>query len=528
VRRFSVVAICVVVIAAFGPIAGAGATVKAATSGSSQACTQARSGGSITFGQLSIQPTLDPGTRNVSGAGGADVFSALYDTLLRLDPTTGAVGGWLASGITHNPGYTQYTLKLRPNLKFGNGDALDAAAVVAAQNRYLTKGNFTGYASYIKAITAVDPTTVQYDLTTPWTELPIQLAQVFGMIADPKTVDALGAGFATAVNAGAGAGPYEVTTFNPPSSVVLKAKTNYWGGPVCIQQITMTTPASPQQGLDSFNTGQYDMNLLRDPVQFQTWQNSKPRVGTANKTLVVGSSNLFINTTSTSAHLDDVRVRQALQLATNVALVNQRGYQGTLMAHTNLVPATGSLLKPTKATAYNLAAAKKLLDQVKSETGWDGSMHLTCSTASSDQSVALAAVYNNAGFKITLDPLIAVTPWVTKVQVNRDYDIACGGLQVYNDDYWQAFYARTFAPTNYGNFHNPQWTAAMADLAAAPLGSSAYQTAINKVQKLQNDLVPQVIYGSFNQADLMQSYVKGMLFTVGDITLFGKAYTTKK
>jgi peptide/nickel transport system substrate-binding protein len=528
VRRFCVVAICVLLIATFGPIAGAGATAKAASTASSDSCTQARVGGSITFGQLSIQPTLDAGTRNVSGSGGAGVFSALYDTLLRLNPKTNAIEPWLASGISSNSANTQYTIKLRPNVKFGNGDPFTADAVVAAQNRYLTKGNFTSYASYIKAITAVDPTTVRYDLTKPWTELPIQLTQVFGMIENPKVVDALGAGFATAVNAGAGAGPYEVTTFNPPSSVVLKAKTSYWGGPVCIQQITFTTPATPQQGLDSFNTGQYDMNLLRDPVQWKRWADSKPRVGTADNVLTVGASNLFINSASTSAHLNDVRVRQALQLATSVALVNQRGYQDTLIAHSELVPPELKVLKPTKAPTYSLAAAKKLLDQVKSETGWDGSMHLSCSTASSDQSVALAAVYNNAGFKIILDPLIAVTPWVTKVQVNRDYDIACGGLQAFNADYWNAFYARTFSDTNYSNFHDPRWLAAMDQLAAAPLGTSAYQTAMNNVQKVQNQLIPQIVYGSFYTATLMQKSIKGMIYTFGNIPLYGKAYTTKK
>jgi peptide/nickel transport system substrate-binding protein len=505
---------------------GAGAATKAAST-SSSGCTASRVGGQITFGQQSIAPTIDPAMRNTKGSGGADAFAAVYDTLLRFDTKTGKVVPWVASSVTNNPTFTQYTLKLRPGLKFGNGDPFNAAAVVASQNRGL-KNSFAGYANFIKSITAVDPTTVQYDLSTPWTELPVQLTQMFGMVADTAVIDRLGAtAFASAVNAGAGVGPYEVTAFNAPNSITMKAKSDYWGGPVCIQQVTFVQATDPSQSLDSFDTGQYDMTVLRDPVLFQKWKTAKPRVGHDFDTLVVGASNLFINAESKSAHLDDPRVRQALQYATDVNTINQRGYQGTLVAHTSLVP-KGQLLKETKPLPYDLAKAKQLLNQVKSETGWDGSMTLVCANGSSDQGVALQAVYDNAGFKINLNYGMDTTQFVTKVLLGHQYDIACGGMQAYNGDYWDSLYVRTFAPVNYSDFHNDEWNAGFAALAAAPFGSAAYQTAINKLQTLQNQLQPQVIYGSFPEATLMQNKVQGVLFSLGDIPLLGQAYLTKK
>jgi peptide/nickel transport system substrate-binding protein len=507
-----------------GWAAATGPAAVAASSSDSGRCTQKDTGGQITVGQAAIAPTMDPGSRNMKGSGGAAVYAAVYDTLMRYDPTSGSIQPWLASGLTHDAAYTHYTLKLRPGVTFGNGDAFDAAAVAAAQNRYMTKGVYSGFASYISSINATDPTTVQYALSTPWTELPLQLSQVFGMIVDQAVVDRLGTGFGSAVNAGAGAGPYELTTFNPPGNVVLKAKTNYWGGPVCIQQITFTTAATAQQGVDSFMTGQYTANLVRDPVELNRWKNSKPRTGSAVQSLVVGAANVYINTTSKSAHLDDVRVRQALQYATDVNAVNQRGFQGTLIAHSSLVPKELGVLKATTGPTFNAAKAKQLLDQVKAETGWDGSMRLLCANSSADFGVALAAVYDNVGFKINLDTTLAITPFVTKVQVQHDYDIACGGLQSYGGDYWDALYTKTFAPTNYGNFHNADWEAVTAGLASAPFGSTAYQTAVNKVQAAQNTLVPQIIVGSFYEATMLQKQLKGVLFTIGDIALFGKAY----
>jgi peptide/nickel transport system substrate-binding protein len=451
----------------------------------------------------------------------------VYDTLLRYDQGTATVVPWLAVGFTLNPTATQMTLKLRPGVKFGSGDVLDADAVVAAQRRYLTQ-SYATYAVYIKSMSVVNPTTVEYDFSTPWAQLPTLLTQGFGMIADQAVVNRLGAGFAKAVGAGAGVGPFEVASFNPPSSAVLKAKSDYWGGPVCLQQITFTVYSSTQQAVDSFLTGQYTTAFVRDPVQLKRWEDTKPRVGTAFKTLVVGTSALGINNTSASAHLNDVRVRQAIQYASDVKAINQRGFQGTQIPHANMVPIPSGTLKPTKALPYNLQKARALLNQVKSETGWDGSMGLTCVNTSADYATAIAAVLDNAGFKINADSTLPAAAAITKVNVNRDFDLACGAFQVYGNDYWSALSTRVIGTTNLYNFHNTDMDAAVAKLAALQPSSPAYQPALNAIQKLFNEQVPFVIQGSYNEATLVQNNLKGLVQNQGGTTLYGGAYLVKK
>jgi peptide/nickel transport system substrate-binding protein len=521
--------VVVAVVMSVAGISAAGGSVRSASSGTQgDVCTAKRVGGTVTFGQFSMPPSADPGSRNFGGAGGTDIYSALYDTLLRLNTKTSEVTPYLAQSFTHNPGYTQFTLKLRPGIKFGNGDAFDAAAVVGAQTRYLAGSAFSGFAPYISSIVAVDPLTVQYNLAVPWAELANQLSQTFGMIADPAVANRLGAAFGSTVNTGAGVGPYDLVTFNPPTSIVLKAKTNYWQGPVCIQEIDNTTIASSQQGIDSFNTGQYQLTYMRDPTLFKQYTATKPRVGQYVSTLNVGAVDIQINTQAKAAHLDDVRVRQAIEYANDVNTINQRAYGGNLVAHTNLVPKELGVLKPTQGPKYDPAKATKLLNQVESETGWDGSIRLLCAQTSADMGVALAAVLNNVGFKVNLDTTLATTAFTTRTNVLHDYDIACGGLQVLDADYWDALYVRTFATVNQSQLNNPDWNAAMAELAATPIGTPAYQAAINKAQALQIELAPLLVVGSFPEATLMQNTVHGVDFTTHQIALWGKAYLATK
>src|SRR6516165_12079175 len=275
---------------------GAGAAAK---STKATFCNASRVGGTMSFGQFSIGTSLDPAFRQSGGAGGISILSGLYDELMESDPKTGAVTPYLAQSLTANKDFSQFVLKLRPGIKFGDGNPLDAAAVVGAHTRYITPPNtFAGFAPYFQSIVATDPMTVTYTMTSPFSDLATQMSTTFGMIADPAAVAKYGSAFGSTPNAGAGVGPYEVTTFSPPTSVVMKAKQNYWQGPVCIDTINNTTTSTAQQGEESFVTGQYDMAYIRDPVVYNTYKTTKPQVGYDLPVLQTGASAVGINTTS--------------------------------------------------------------------------------------------------------------------------------------------------------------------------------------------------------------------------------------
>jgi peptide/nickel transport system substrate-binding protein len=509
--------------------AGAGAA-SAKKSSKADVCTASRVGGTVNYGQFSIGSSLDPAFRQSGGAGGISVLSGIYDTLMKTDPKTGEVTPYLAQSLTHNSQFTSYILKLRTGVKFGDGNAFDATAVTGALNRYISPGNiFNSYATYFTSIVATDPQTVTFTMSTPWAELPIQLSTTFGMIADPAAVAKYGSAFGSTANSGAGAGPYEVTTFTPPSSVVMKARQNYWQGPVCIDTINNTTVTSAQQGYDSFITGQYDIAYIRDPTVYKTYTTTKPKVGHDEPILMVGASDIWVNTKATAAHLDDVRVRKAISLANDVNTINQRGFDGNLIAHSSIIPKELGVVGATKAPPYDPAAATKLLNTVKSETGWDGSIRLLCSSpGSTNFGIALAAVLNNVGFKVNLDTTLAVTPFTLKVQVNHDYDIACGGFQMANGDFFDAAFVRVGpAPNSYGGYVNADYSAGVQDLLGNLIGTPGYDKAMAKIQANWTEQAPHLTVGSFYEDALMQNKVRGIEFSAKNVMLLGKAYLAK-
>src|SRR5512143_341237 len=88
-------------------------------------------GGVITVGQYSRENGLDPAKLNGGGTVGGSELAALYDTLMRYNPDTGKYEPQLAEGMTPSADYSEWTLKLRANIKFPDGTPLDSAAVDA-------------------------------------------------------------------------------------------------------------------------------------------------------------------------------------------------------------------------------------------------------------------------------------------------------------------------------------------------------------------------------------------------------------
>jgi peptide/nickel transport system substrate-binding protein len=104
---------------------GSNATTTAAPGGTAAASTTVAKtpvkGGVVTFGQFSREGGLDPIKLAGGGTVGGIEAAAIFDVLLRYIPDKGTYEGQLAESIAPNADFTEWTLKLRPNLKFADG-----------------------------------------------------------------------------------------------------------------------------------------------------------------------------------------------------------------------------------------------------------------------------------------------------------------------------------------------------------------------------------------------------------------------
>ena len=121
------------------------------------------------------------------------VFASFCDKLFDIDEKLNIVPQLALSHETSADGKT-VTIKLRPGVKFHDGEAFDAAAAKYSLDRHLTtKGSFRRpEISSIDTVEVVDPLTIRLVLKAPFSPLLAQLTDRAGMMVSPKAAEAAG------------------------------------------------------------------------------------------------------------------------------------------------------------------------------------------------------------------------------------------------------------------------------------------------------------------------------------------------
>jgi peptide/nickel transport system substrate-binding protein len=197
--------------------------------------------------------TLDPGLTTNDQDPGFD--GAMYSTLTQVEGVPGSVAGtteqnlsitavkpYVAESYKFSNGNRTLTFKLRPNLKFPSGDALDAHAVVWSIERDITleEGGYsvleeTDYTPpLIKSVKALDPLTVQFQYKRPApNQLQVLSTPTAGAIYDPKLVEEHGGVKAATPNQwlashSAGYGPYILKSYQANHQLVLERNPDFF------------------------------------------------------------------------------------------------------------------------------------------------------------------------------------------------------------------------------------------------------------------------------------------------------------
>ncbi|MGI9252868.1 MAG: ABC transporter substrate-binding protein, partial [Thermomicrobiales bacterium] len=171
------------------------------------------------------------------------VVRAVYEGLLGLKgASTEEFEPLIAESWEANEDQSVWTFKIRPNVKFQNGDICDANAVKASYERMIKLGKgavavFSRFVSDPEQMTCPDASTIVFDLKTPQPLFPTALAATSG----PQVVNVkvameheedgdLGYAWMQLNSDGAGTGPYIVTEADPATGVVMERNPDYWGG----------------------------------------------------------------------------------------------------------------------------------------------------------------------------------------------------------------------------------------------------------------------------------------------------------
>jgi peptide/nickel transport system substrate-binding protein len=325
------------------------AALTAAGCGSSSSSSSGSKGLTIALG---AEPTtLDPLLKE----DGSErwVTDSVYDTLMGRSVDGKTLFPKLAAAPPKLINPTTWQFKLRPGIKFQDGEPLNADAVVFSVERIINpkyNSEQVEFVNTIKDAKKVDNLTVNIDTKGADPILPSRMYWV--RIVAPNATKAN-------ANKPVGTGPYKFVQWVRGDHITLKANPNYWGSPKPSVQ-TITYKFVPEEGaaLSGLISGQYDLitNLLPDEAR---------RAPQFKATLGNEHPMMILNARPGSGITSNVQVRQALNYAVDKDAIAKKLFGGFATVD------NGQTLSPTwfgydpslKPYSYDPAKAKQLLQQ---------------------------------------------------------------------------------------------------------------------------------------------------------------------
>src|SRR5258707_12968290 len=259
---------------------------------------------------------------------GRIVFASLCDKLFDIDEKLNIVPQLALSHEISDDGREVF-IKLRPGVKFHDGEPLDAEAAKFSLDRHVTMP-----ASFRKPelaavdhVHVVDPLTIKIVLKTPYSPLVAQLTDRSGMIVPPKAAKEAGEKFGLRPVC---AGPYKFVERVQQDRIVFEKFADYWNkDKVHIDRIVYLPLVDATVRLANLKSGGLDLIERLLATDIKTVQadaklklSSAIELGYQGVTLNIGKDK------SKGPLSQSAKVRQALDLSIDREAINQVVFNG--------------------------------------------------------------------------------------------------------------------------------------------------------------------------------------------------------
>jgi peptide/nickel transport system substrate-binding protein len=247
----------------------------------------------------------------------------LYDNLTSRRPD-----GKLAPGLATEwklQGQTTWVFKLRPGVKWHNGDPFTSADPKFSIERTYdpaAKLRVSTVFTTVDRIEAPDPMTLVVHTKKPDPLLPARLGFYGGQIVPKKYLEAVGPD--TFNQKPVGTGPVRFVSWTKDDKVVLEANPDYWGGKPDFDRLIVRALPEMAPRVAALLKGEVDIITQLPPDQGE-------RVKTNASTAVVGAlyGGLYVLAVNSAVKpLDNPLVKQALALAIDRDLIVKELWRG--------------------------------------------------------------------------------------------------------------------------------------------------------------------------------------------------------
>ncbi|MFM8989444.1 MAG: ABC transporter substrate-binding protein [Alphaproteobacteria bacterium] len=294
---------------------------------------------------------------------GRIVFASLCDKLFDIDEQLRIVPQ-LATGHEWSADNKALTIRLRPGVRFHDGEAMDAEAVKLSLDRHLTlQGSFRrSEINVVQSVAVVDPLTVRLDLSVPFAPLIAQLTDRAGMVMSPKALREAGLQFGSRPVC---AGPFRFVERVAQDRIVLERFEGYWDrASIHVEKVVFQPIQDTTVLLANLQAGQLDLVERVNPTDGAAIRRDRrlrlvggDELGYNGLTINVGNGERAKTPLGQSA-----KVREALELSIDREVINQVVYAGEFVASPQWVPPNSPFfLKDLPAPSRDVARARRLL-----------------------------------------------------------------------------------------------------------------------------------------------------------------------
>ena len=310
----------------------------------------------------------------------SDIVNMFQDTLVALDWDGKTVIPYLAKSWTVSPDGKLYTFKLRDDVQFCSGKKFTADDVIYSFKRLTDpafKAPLAWRAGNLKDIRAIDPYTVEYELSEPFSDLLLNLTMFTTAIHNKESVEALGKDYG--VKGADGTGPWCFESWQPRTEIVLKRHDAYkWGpsmyqnkGPVKFEKLSIKIVPEDSSRMAAMMAGQFDVTHQL-PLQFIQQVKAAPNLNVQEAT--PNFQLMYYGYKTSRPMVADKRVREAMNIAINRADIVKGIMLGNAEpAYTFVDPKALDFAQSTKGVIKeDVERAKKLLDEAGWKMGSDG------------------------------------------------------------------------------------------------------------------------------------------------------------
>ena len=394
---------------------------------------------------------------------GRIVFASFCDKLFDIDEKLNIVPQLALSHETSADG-KEMTIKLRPGVKFHDGEPLDAEAAKFSLDRHLTLP--TSFRkpelAALDHVDVVDPLTIKLVLKTPYSPLIAQLTDRAGMMVSPKAAKEAGEKFGLHPVC---AGPYKFVERVQQDRIVFEKFADYWNKQnIFIDRVVFLPIVDATVRLANLKSGGLDLieRVLATDIK-DVRADSRLKLSTALELGYMGLTLNIGNDKNKGGLSQSEKVRQALDLSIDREAINEVVFNGEFKPGNQWIsPEHPYYQKAFPIPKRDIAKAKALLKE--SGVSLPVSVDVMVPKGAENEAVAqvIQSMAGEAGFDLKIR-LIEFATSFKQAQAGEFQAFLIGWSGRIDPDGNSYVFLHTKAPQNDGVYSNPEADKAFED-----------------------------------------------------------------